>query len=83
MTMLLFTNKKSFHSDEVKIAEYFGWHFTSVTITTALTALIIGLPVTFKFVPSAQRKTFIAAGFAGGIAGYILWLYILGPIILP
>ncbi len=83
MAMLLFTNKRSFNSDEVKMAEYFGWPFESVTIITAIIALIVGLIVTFKFVPTAQRKTFIAAGFAGGIAGYILWLYILGPIILP
>ena len=83
MAMLLFTNKRSFYSDEVKIAEYFGWHFTSVSIMTAIMALIIGLIITFKFVPAAQRKFFIAAGFAGGIVGYILWLYIIGPIILP
>ena len=83
IALLLFTNKRSFYSDEVKIAEYFGWHFASVTIITAIIALIIGLIVTFKFVPAAQRKTFIAAGFTGGIAGYILWLYILGRIILP
>ena len=83
MAMLLFTNKRSFNSDEVKIAQYFGWPFESVTIITAIMAFIIGLTVTFKFVPTAQRKTFIAAGFAGGIAGYILWLYILGPIISP
>ena len=83
MAMLLFTNKRFFYSDEVKMAQYFGWHFTSLTIITAIIALLIGLTVTFKFVPTSQRKTFIAAGFAGGIAGYILWLYILGPIILP
>ena len=81
--MLLFTNKRTFNSDEVKIAEYLGWHFTSVTIITAFVALIIGLIVTFKFVPAAQRKTFIATGLAGGVTGYILWLYILGPLILP
>lgn len=83
LTMMLFTNKRSFRNDEVKIAEYFGCHFTFVTIVTALVALIIGVVITFKFVPLMQRKTFIAAGFAGGVAGYILWLYILGPIILP
>ena len=83
IALVLLTNKRSFNSDEVKMAQYFGWPFESVTIITAIMAFIIGLIVTFKFVPTAQRKTFIAAGFAGGIAGYILWLYILGPIILP
>lgn len=83
MVTLLFTNKREFSSDEVIIAEYFNWHFMSVTVITALVALIIGLVVTFKFVPASQRKTFIAAGFAGGVTGYILWLNILGPIILP
>ena len=83
IALLLLTNKRSFNSDEVKIAQHFGWPFESVTIITAIIALLVGLTVTFKFVPTAQRKTFIAAGFAGGIAGYILWLYILGPIILP
>ena len=83
IAMLLFTSKREFGSDEVKIAEYLGLHFTSVTFITAFLALIIALIVTFFFVPPTQRKTFTAAGFAGGVTGYILWLYILGPIILP
>ena len=70
-------------SDETTMAEYLHWSVNSLSYTAAVAGLIISLFVIFKFIPANQRATFILSGFVGGISGFILWLYILGPILMP
>lgn len=77
------TGKKDFESDEVLLANYFDLNFLSLSAITGIIGLAVSCFVIFNFIPVTQRKTFIAAGFTGGITGFILWLYILGPIVLP
>ena len=79
----LLTNKFSERSDEVRIAIELGWPFWLLTLITGVVGLVILYVVVFKFIPRQQRLTFILAGIVGGVAGYILWLHLLGPVLLP
>ncbi len=58
------------------------WEGT-VPIILGIVGLIISLFVIFKIIPYRIRFTFILSGLLGGILGFILWMNILGPIILP
>jgi len=69
--------------DEAKIAEYVRLPQVSIIAITALIGITIISFVIFKFIPLPQRKTFIISGLIGGVVGFILWMYILGPIVLP
>ncbi len=83
LTSLVFKNEKEFYGDEFILSEYLSLPHFGLPIITAIIGVIICCVVVFKFVPSTQRKIFIAAGFVGGIVGYVLWMYILGPWLLP
>ncbi len=82
-SLMIFTGKKTFSGDEFYLSYYLNTRNFTVPFFTALVGLIICSIVVFKFVPLAQRKIFIAAGFVGGISGYILWMHILGPWLMP
>ncbi len=75
--------KRAFYGDEFILSEELNLHQFTIPIIAALIGFIICGIVTFKFVPLPQRKIFITAGFVGGIIGYILWMYILGPWLIP
>ena len=70
-------------TDEVKIARELNIWDGAVSISTAIIGLAISLFVIFKIVPQPSRSKFILGGLIGGIVGFILWMYILGPLILP
>lgn len=81
--MYLFTGRLSERSDEVKLARY--WQLPGETIsiiTGALGAMVLAV-VIFTFIPERQRLTFVISGLIGGVAGYLLWLEWLGPVIMP
>ncbi len=69
--------------DEVRISQMLGIPIGIVPLILGITGLIISLIIIFKVVPNQIRQTFILAGLLGGISGYIIWLKILGPVILP
>lgn len=71
------------NADEIKLAFYFNVPSMSIVAGTALIGLIISLIVIFVFVPVRQRITFIAAGLAGGIIGFIGWFGFAGPWVMP
>jgi hypothetical protein len=79
----LATGEFSARSDEIRIALELGIPFWSLTAITGTIGLAILSIVHFKFIPPKQRMTFIASGIAGAVAGYILWLHVLGPKLLP
>jgi len=76
-------DKPSYRMDELKIAEYLRLPLVSIIAFTSLIGITIISFVIFKFIPLPQRKTFIMSGLIGGLLGFILWMYILGPILLP
>ncbi len=83
LCVLLFRNRIMLSGDEIEIAHRLHLPFWSVFTLTGLTGLIVLAIVTFRFIPRGQRRTFVWAGIAGGVAGYVLWLYLLGPVLLP
>jgi drug/metabolite transporter (DMT)-like permease len=80
---IVITNKKEFNGDEFILSQYLSVGNFGLPIITAIAGLIICWVVVFTFVPSAQRKIFIVAGFVGGVIGYIFWMYYLGPYLIP
>lgn len=79
----LLTGKWSTRGDEIQMAQWLGWPEPSVLILTAIVAVAVLLLVLFRYIPMAQRFTFLCAAVMGGGLGYALWMYALGPIILP
>lgn len=80
---LISPNGTWFGGDELRISQ--GLNLWSGTIPLILATLgtVIAIYVVFKIIPKEIRLTFILCGFIGGIAGYILWMNIIGPKILP
>ena len=69
--------------DEIGLADHLGFPVWSVLILTAVIGLIILGLVVSRFIPKIHRQNFLIAGLFGGIAGYILWLEVIGKMILP
>lgn len=72
-----------FGGDELHIAQFLGIDEGTVAIPLAVIALFSSSLVVFKVLPRKFQLTFILAGLVGGLIGFIGWLYILGPIIMP
>jgi hypothetical protein len=79
----LFTGQLSERSDEIRIANQFNLPIWLVSALSAAFGIMVLTLVIFKFIPQKQRITFMAAGLVGGISGYIFWLILIGPIIMP
>jgi hypothetical protein len=75
--------KFSLNGDEIILALSLAIPKATLAILTAIIGLLISMFVIFKVIPADKRTTFIAAGFFGGIFGYIFWLYLIGPIVMP
>jgi hypothetical protein len=58
------------------------WEGT-IPIILGLFGILISLFIIFKIIPNRLRLTFILSGLIGGITGFILWMDIIGPKILP
>jgi len=56
------------------------WLLAAITGVIGFFVLYV---VVFKFIPQQQRLTFVSSGIVGGVAGYVLWLYLPGPLLLP
>jgi len=79
----LITGKFSNANDEAKIDFLLALPpFTSSFITCLLSLSIFAF-IFFKVIPKPTRIAFTAAGLAGGVVGFYLWFYVLGPAILP
>lgn len=79
----LLTGEISYSADEIKIARYLNLPFWLIMTIFGLIGAVVLHTVIFKFIPKQQRITFIVAGLAGGITGYILWIMLLGPVLMP
>ncbi|MHA1269956.1 MAG: hypothetical protein ACTSPY_09250 [Candidatus Helarchaeota archaeon] len=71
------------NSDEEKISVYLGWPPQFLLYGGLIIGLIIILVCLFYLIPKSQRKVVFFTGITGSITGYIIWYYLLGPIILP
>ncbi len=72
-----------FAGDEAKISKYLELPIGTVPIVLGTIGLTTSILIIFKVIPIKLRLTFIVSGLIGGIAGFILWMKILGPIVLP
>lgn len=72
-----------FGRDEAKISTILDLPIGTFSIILGVLGLIISLFVIFKIVPYNKRLAFISGGLIGGISGFVLWMNIIGPKILP
>lgn len=80
---LISSNNFYFGGDERNLSEMLNLPLGTIPILFAGIGSIITIFVIFRIIPLKSRLTFISSGLAGGIVGFILWIYMLGPIILP
>ncbi len=78
-----FTGKFSQRGDEIILAHYLQLPDWTISTLTAIIGTVVLTIITFKFVPTKQRPTFIASGLTGGITGYVLWLVLFGKYLMP
>lgn len=77
------TGYPSYRMDEVKIAQYLYWPIWSITAVTGIIGLSVSIYINFKIVPVNLRFTFLLAGLLGGLGGFLLWIHVVGPALLP
>lgn len=72
-----------FSGDEVYISRGLGlWEGTIPLLLGAL-GILVSTYVIFRIIPQQIRLTFFVSGLLGGGLGFVLWMDILGPILLP
>ncbi len=72
-----------FGGDEKLISVLLNLWPGTISIILAVIGLIISLFIVFEIIPKKLRLTFILSGLTGGIFGFILWMNLLGPELLP
>ena len=72
-----------FSGDEANISTMLELPIGTFSIILGVLGLIISLFVVFKIVPYNKRLSFITGGLIGGISGFVLWMNVIGPKILP
>ncbi len=72
-----------FSGDEARISTILDLPIGTFSIILGVLGLIISLFIIFKIVPYNKRLAFITGGLIGGISGFVLWMNIIGPKILP
>lgn len=83
LSAILRGKQNYFGGDEKNIAMMLEIPKGSIAIPLAILGLLVSLFVIFKIIPIDKRLNFILGGLFGGVLGYILWLRILGPIVMP
>jgi hypothetical protein len=72
-----------FGGDEYYISKGLNLGSGTIPIILGTIGLLISIYIVFKIVPKNLRLTFILSGLIGGISGFILWMNIIGPRVLP
>ncbi|HET8885821.1 MAG TPA: hypothetical protein VFM70_05655 [Salinimicrobium sp.] len=72
-----------FGGDELKISQDLDLWSGTIPIILGILGILVSVFTVFVIVPKKLRLTFIVSGFIGSISGFILWMNILGPKILP
>lgn len=80
---LIYPDGSFFSGDEVYISRGLGlWEGTIPLLLGAL-GILVSAYVIFRIIPPQIRLTFLVSGLLGGGLGFVLWMDILGPILLP
>jgi hypothetical protein len=80
---IVYGKKMSFGADETEIANFLSLPNYVIGIPLLIIALLSAYLLYFNVLGSKMRLTFFYATVIGGIIGYIVWLYILGPVVMP
>ncbi len=80
---LYFDAPSFFGGDELRISKLLNYWEGTVPIFTAVICALIAFGVLFQLIPAKHRINFILAGLIGGSSGYVLWMKLIGPIVLP
>ena len=72
-----------FGGDEAIISELFNLPLFVVTTIMGIIACIILIDIIFNRIPKEFRFEFILSGIIGCFLGFYLWMYHIGPTILP
>ena len=72
-----------FGGDEKDISIYLNLWEGTFSVVLGLIGLFITLFVIYKVIPNRLRFSFIIGGVFGGSIGFYLWMFVIGPIILP
>ncbi len=78
-----FKGQFSLNGDEIGLAINLGMPIGTILIITAFIAISLLSFIIFKILPPNIRLNFILAGLFGGVVGYFVWLFWIGPILLP
>jgi hypothetical protein len=70
-------------NDEVILSRYLELDTWFISFLLAVIGFILVLITYRKFIPDADKTTFLLAGLLGGLGGYLSWLFLLGPIFMP
>jgi hypothetical protein len=70
-------------NDEVILSRYLELDTWFISFLLAVIGFILVLITYRKFIPDSDKTTFLTAGLLGGLGGYLLWLFLFGPIIMP
>ena len=81
--VFILKKQKHFNGDEYHIALMLRIPSETISLITGIVGLLISLVVIFKIIDDKNRSAFIVSGLVGGIIGFIFWMRIVGPIILP
>ncbi|MEO6684601.1 MAG: hypothetical protein ABIN24_01495 [Dyadobacter sp.] len=83
---LLFTISRGrfpYGNDETILARYFEIDTWLISFVLAIIGFVVVLIIYKRFIPDESKTTFLLAGLVGGLGGYMLWLFLLGPIFMP
>lgn len=67
----------------MKISTYLNLFEGTVSILLGIIGLLILSVVFFKIIPIKYRLSFIFSALIGSFIGYVLWMILVGPLILP
>lgn len=83
LSELTHPNGHWFGGDEYKLAYLMNLWDGTFSIPLGLMGLLVCTYIVFKVVPVKYRYSFICSALIGSASGYILWMYLIGPLLLP
>ncbi len=72
-----------FHGDERYLSESLNLPMGAISIFTASIGFFICCYLVFRIIPRSRRLTFLFSGLFGGILGFVVWMHLFGPLLLP
>lgn len=80
---LFFDRNNIFGGDEARLANYLELPSGTFSLLFAVVGFVVCLYIVFVVVPQNIRWMFFSFGILGSGLGFILWFYLVGPLLLP